>query len=163
MAIESKIPFIPSELKEEKIAQVLVTKGYQKKEYWLLTVGQLILQYGRQQPEMLKDLNLNLLHEANVSLKEFESWYQEKSGRKFNLHEIDSETFSPQLDRNPTYFNKIAAAEGMIREKFILERIQEAINHFDRVLVVFGSAHLVKEREVLNDAFGPSNNLKLYP
>ena len=50
----------------------------------------------------------------------------------------------------------------MARERHILSIIEMLINRFDRVIVVYGSGHLVKERDALGKLFGLSKDIKYY-
>jgi len=50
----------------------------------------------------------------------------------------------------------------MHRERHILQRIEVALNEVDRVMIVFGGGHLVKERDALKELLGDPANRKDY-
>ena len=50
----------------------------------------------------------------------------------------------------------------LIREGNIVRQVEKALNEHDRVLIVYGSGNLVRQREVWRNVFGASKDFKPY-
>lgn len=90
-----------------------------------------------------------------MSETRFASVYRAKMGKEFNYMDINDETISPQTDRNPKWSNKIAYLVDALREDFLVKQIEKRVNKYKKVLIVYSSSHLIKQRAMLSDVFGP--------
>ncbi len=166
LAVQSSIDFVPAEPTDESIATLLQEKNYSADDYAYFELARIANQWKRQGViKNDKDFSKNsyrYMQKEDYHYKNFLKWYKVKAHKKFSVQGIHNEDFSPQIDDHPTFFNKMAHEVGMIRERHILKIMEMLINRYSRVLVVYGSGHLVKERAVLEDLFGTPKNIKKY-
>jgi hypothetical protein len=174
LALENNVPFVPGEPQNKTIALELQKLGYEAIEYYYFD-------YARSVPGLREIKRANSLQQfkeyatkffvgyfrdfdpaGHFKFEEFASWYKKKTGKKFNFDTINGKEFEPQVDRNPGTLNKLSHQVGMIREQHLLVTLERLLNQFDRVLVVYGSGHLVKQRDVLKDSLGEPENVKPY-
>lgn len=104
------------------------------------------------------DLKVN----PGYTWKQFTEWYEKNLGKKFNLDTISTKDLAPQISENPTFLNIISREVDVVRERSIILKIEAMLNKYDKVLVIYGSGHLVKHREVLRDMLGEARDEKLY-
>ncbi|MDD4974070.1 MAG: hypothetical protein PHY93_06945 [Bacteriovorax sp.] len=96
-----------------------------------------------------------------MSEAKFKKIYKAKMGRDFNFYDISDDTISPQIDRSPKWANKMAHLVDVLREQFLAKQIETRLNKHKRVLVVYGSAHLIKHRPMLSKVFGESTDTSI--
>jgi hypothetical protein len=97
-----------------------------------------------------------------MSEAKFKKIYKAKMGTAFNFSDISDETISPQIDQNPKWANKMAHLVDVLREQFLVKQIETRLNKHKKVLVVYGSAHLIKHRPMLSKVFGESTDMSAY-
>ncbi len=91
---------------------------------------------------------------------DFEDWYARKAGLSKPAEELDYNDVGPHEGPDPTFLQRISLAQEKIREPAIVRVIEGALARHDRVLVVYGSGHLVKQRGVWEALLGPSKDAK---
>ena len=69
----------------------------------------------------------------------FEKLYKKHIGTSFNLATYDYSKFNFLVDNGR--FSQIGRASKVVRDNALLAKIDEALNRYDRVFVIFGSAH----------------------
>ena len=90
----------------------------------------------------------------------FYNWYSRRLGQSFSLQNLDKLEFDPSDLPNANFFQKVMRAMDMVREPHILKIIGEQLMEFNRVLVVYGSAHQVKHEPVLAKILGAPSYAK---
>lgn len=91
---------------------------------------------------------------------EFEAWYARNSGLNKPPEELDYDDVGPHAGPAPTFLQRLSLAMDKVREPAIVSVIEGALRRHDRVLVVYGSGHLVKQRGVWEALLGPSKDAK---
>ena len=74
--------------------------------------------------------------------------------------QVTSEDLAPYATPWATYFQTLSAAVDNVRERSINLQISKMLKTYDRVLVVYGSAHLMKSRPVYEQWFGRGRDSK---
>jgi hypothetical protein len=105
---------------------------------------------GRQLARNIRKLKI----EKNIKVQNFKNYFAQKMGRPYNLKNIQNEELAPL--KKGSWFQVISYKVGVIREREIIETIEDQINLGQKVLIVYGSGHLVKSRKILEGMFGRS-------
>lgn len=91
---------------------------------------------------------------------EFERWFVRRAGLSTPAHKLTAKDCMPFGGQGATYLQTVAYQLELIRESAIVRQMDKMLNSHDRVLIVYGSGHLVRQREVWKTALGPSKDLK---
>ena len=87
--------------------------------------------------------------------------YKRGMGREFNYENVKYSDIAPYKDGH--YIQKLSVVVDEAREISVLRAIQDAINiDDDNTFVIYGSGHYLKHRQVLNQALGNPNYIKLH-
>lgn len=165
------IPFVGGEPALETRLQALEARGYAAEDLWGLGLGANI---GAGEKEcspsravcaelherMAKELAAALGLKGRRGYAEFERWYARRAGLKKPAHRLTSEDNRPLGGPEATFLQTMAFHLELVRESSIVSQIERMLNAHDRVLVVYGSGHLVRQRPVWEKALGPSRDLK---
>jgi hypothetical protein len=93
--------------------------------------------------------------EERLDYQSFKGWFRYQShGLNLNLATLNTNDAAPVRGESATYFQRAMADIGDIREENVNRIIQQAMDKYDRVMVVYGSGHLVKSLPVYQEAFG---------
>lgn len=85
------------------------------------------------------------------SYKDFTEIYKKGMKKPFNYKKTAYEDIAPYKDGH--YIQKLAVIIDQTRENSILKIIQDKINQYSEVFVIYGSGHFLKHRPVLKEAF----------
>lgn len=174
LASENKVPFVAGEPTDLTILKHIQKRSYTVDDLVGFYIIRLIPQWRRKNILQNEDLENRIVRVANKILREnlsiddsyswvrFNSWYKKKLEDQFDPSKITEDSISPRIDKNPTFLNILSHEIGMARERHIVKIIETTINQYDRVLVIYGAGHLVKQRAVLADMFGTHKDEKLY-
>lgn len=173
-ALGKNISFNYAEPSDLAIKSHLVQKDYTDRDllffYGLRQIPQ-IIRHGatdektvkRRLTQYLDNVAKNrLIVEPAMNIEEFENIFNDKLGRVLEYMKVNSELVSPRIDSNPEWSNKISYEVGQVREEFIVKMIEQRVNEYKKVIIVYGQGHLVKERIALQKAFGKVKNAKPY-
>jgi hypothetical protein len=61
---------------------------------------------------------------------------------------------APHGGGDATYVQRISHQVGLARDRVIVKRIEEMMNKYDRVLIVYGGSHYLLQEDALKDALG---------
>jgi len=89
-----------------------------------------------------------------ITLPEFKAWYEAHKADNKGFLGIEISDIAPDASPDATYFQKLSAQAGIIRDRHIIGTIANALNAYDNVLVVYGGAHLVQSQPVFEQMFG---------
>ncbi len=159
LAIDSGIDFESPEPNFSEEINSLLEKGFSKKDIFYFYLYRDIDQYQRQN----KNRNLD---ECKKYLEPYINRFRIDSGWEsteidlyveeiFSELDIDSEEYNRQVDPIPwegktqTAINEISRNSSNFRDKYIFERIKEGLKTHNRLFVVYGSAHAVKQEAAL--------------
>ncbi len=159
LAIDAGIDFESPEPNFSEEINFLLEKGFSKKDIFYFYLYRDIDQYQRQN----KNRNLD---ECKKYLEPYINRFRIDSGWEsteidlyveeiFSELDIDSEEYNRQVDPIPwegktqTAINEISRNSSNFRDKYIFERIKEGLKTHNRLFVVYGSAHAVKQEAAL--------------
>lgn len=175
LALAKKIPFNYAEPDDVSIKNSVIQSGYTDREllffYGLRQIPQYIRQ-GINDEKTIKRRMLQYLEHTGIrrlkisapimSLEEFEKIFFAKLARKIDYLMVNTDIVSPRVDNRPEWPNRMSYQVGEVRELHIARMIEERVNEYQHVMIVYGAGHLVKERAALEAAFSSVKNVKLY-
>lgn len=91
---------------------------------------------------------------------DFERWYKRRGTVGKPAHHITKDDVKPNGEPGANFLQVMAYHLELVREESAVRQIESMLNRHDRVLVVYGSGHLVRQREVWKQALGPSKDYK---
>ena len=71
----------------------------------------------------------------------YKGLYKKYFNKEFNIDSICSDDFSPI--RKTNYFCEVARKSKELRDRYLLQKIEEQLIHHDKVLVVYGGWHVL--------------------
>lgn len=173
LAMARDIPFITGDPPDADIVAGLRKAGYSPEDYAGLSVLQMLPHWNAQGvlassgaaaavegylPSLRRDFGLR----PDFGYAELRSWYREKAGRELVPEAVTSADTAPRVDDGATWVNRLCAASDAVRETAIVREIAARAARHERVLVVYGGGHLVKQRKVLEALYGPATAEKPY-
>jgi hypothetical protein len=169
LGIQNNIPYAPSEPTNLDIARSFEKKGQTRKDYAYFEIARFLPQWKMTDTihnwnDYKKEANKfagyefkNLGIHETFNFEDFLKWCRIQLGHDLNYNAVVDD-FSPQTDRNPTGMNRLSKEVDGSREPHIHEVTVRMLNQYDRVLIVFGSGHLVKHRAALTKLLGNSKD-----
>ncbi len=173
IANQKNIPFAGGEIKDTMILKGLNEIGFQEIDvvgfYLLRMIPQLKKQKKIDITNQISQISKYLTRFSNnlntpniVTFNQFKEWYELHSSLKRSYLDLGSMDVAPINGSAGTYFQKISAHIGMIRERYLVQLIDKSLKKYNKVLVIYGAGHLVKSRRVYENTFGSSVDTKLY-
>ena len=170
LALKHGISFGGGEPDESQIVSGMLQKGYQRHDiayFYAFRSIPNITKNGKAHTsdEVLRqqiDKNLNhyrkelgIAPDVKLDYEGLKQWFSHHNNQP-NLTLIGAQTMdaAPLRQARSSYFQRMSADIGDIREENVNRMIQNAINKHERVMVVYGSGHLVKSLPVYEAAFG---------
>ena len=101
-------------------------------------------------PRMIQQFEL----ETALTVDQFKDWYHKTTGRDFSAENLRRGDIAPIAIENPNLLKRMGIAAMMAREKHLISFQTKMLLEHRRVLVVYGSGHLVYESELLEDMLG---------
>jgi hypothetical protein len=163
LAAKKGIPFIGGEPPPSVTAQALRAEGSEEDVLGFLVVRHLG-QVRREEPEaeldqkvrrMLPRMKERFALKTEMRLDDFKAWYQKTSGRAFLAANIDPEAVAPLATRNAGLMRRMGIAVMLARERHLISLEARLLGEYRRVLVIYGSGHLVYEHAILKEMLGP--------
>ena len=93
--------------------------------------------------------------ETEMGLDQFKAWYQKTTERPFSAANLDPDDIAPLAVEDPALLKRMGIAVMLAREKHLISLEARLLGEHKRVLVIYGSGHLVYENAVLKDMLGP--------
>ncbi|WP_374028920.1 hypothetical protein [Bdellovibrio bacteriovorus] len=173
LANKKSIPFVSGDPSDSMILPEFHSKNYTTQDLIGLRLIQLIPQWrraGELNPETTPARLEKRAAWYSEKLKSPEvftfitlkQWYFDNTGETFDFNKIGSSTVAPTDNAKSTKLNKMSFQTGLMRDSYLLSKIQFGLNRYQKVLVVFGQGHLVKTRKALEKAMGKSEDQKLF-
>ncbi|MFM9890523.1 MAG: hypothetical protein ACKVOE_07800 [Rickettsiales bacterium] len=168
LAAQYNIPLVRAEPSDKAVFDNIGVKGYSAKDVMALYLLRSIPQ-GRQQGYVMDEPHFaerarqflsghpafaHIPASERLSYEEFKAKYVPLLGK--NFLETTTNDFAPFEHEGATYFQKLNAAVGWIREAHIDTTIGNTLNEVgaDNVLVVYGGAHRTISEPVWEHALG---------
>ena len=101
-------------------------------------------------PRMIRQFEL----ETALTLEQFKDWYKRTTGRAFSAEGLRRGDIAPIAVEDPKLLKRMGIAAMMAREKHLLSLEAKLLSEHQKVLVIYGSGHLVYESEVLEKMLG---------
>lgn len=169
-AMQAGVPFIGGEQSDSQIFVQMAEKGYSTKDMaafyllrcipnWVKHEGVTAADFDQKAQECLDHLRYyienNISVDQRLTVAEFKAWYaQHNDCPNLSYLQISSQNLAPVRSQNASYFERMSADTGEIREQHLDAQIADAISSYGRVLVVYGGGHLVQSRKVFENMFG---------
>lgn len=170
LAIKSKISFCGGEPSEKEVIDEMLQHKRSIHDYMGLSIVRMISQWKRQDrsskdlkqliTDYISGFDPSLFKSSIVNYESFLSWYQNFTKKKFSFESINNEDTAPFASPLATPLQNLAAEGDIAREQHLQKVIQEKVNQYDRVLVVYGAGHLVKHRPALEKMFREHKDIK---
>lgn len=173
LANKSSIPFISGDPSDVMILPEFQSQNYTTQDLIGLRLIQLIPQW-RRAGELNSETTPARLEKRAAWYSEklkspeiftfatLKQWYFRQTGEQFDFNKIGSSTVAPTNDVNSTNLNKMSFQTGLIRDSYLIRKIQLGLNKYQKVLIVYGQGHLVKTRKVLENTLEKSKDQKLF-
>lgn len=162
MAQKYKVPFSYGEPSDAGLHAVLGKNGVSDDEliafYALKTI---VRSKNTKLSEALIRSSNKFRAKTPMSEARFKKFFKEKMGVAFKLNEINAETISPQINKVPKWANKMAYSIDILRGQYLTRQMESRLNKYKKVLVVYGHAHLLKHKPMLESVFGEPEKLTL--
>lgn len=133
----------------------LYDKGFQDKDIFTFYIYRDIDQYIRQHESPTKEGCKSYLQSCFSNFRKSSGWdngtldaYEKAIVNELNVEQ--GEKYKIAVDPIPwpsapqSVFNEISRASSTYRDHYILERIKQGLEKYDRLFIVYGSAHAVK-------------------
>jgi len=163
VAHDHGIPFIGGEPPPSVTTQALRNEGNDEDALGFLVVRHLG-QVRREEPEaeldqrvrqMLPRMRRRFSLKSNMTLQDFKSWYKKTTSRDFRAVNIDPEEVAPLAMPNAGLLRRMGIAVMLARERHLITLEARLLREHRKVLVIYGSGHLVYEDAILKDMLGP--------
>jgi hypothetical protein len=160
LSIDAGTDFESPEPDSSQEISYLIENGFSKKDIFFYYIYRVIDQYQRQNKERSTD-------ECQEYLKPYFESFREDSGWDISeLHNLeqeilaeldinDEERYHAQVDPIPwegnpqTILNEVSRNSSEFRDRHIFERLAEGLRKYDRLFVVYGASHAVKQEPAL--------------
>ena len=164
LALDAGIDFESPEPEFSTEIKHLLDQGFSKEAIFTYDISRGVNQYQREHKEKREEECKEYLNSFFERFQQESGWNQqemESLKQKFlsELDVDDVERYESQVDPIPwkgkeqTVINDVARSSNAFRDKHIVERIAEGIKKHDRIFVVYGSAHAVKEEPAIKALF----------
>jgi hypothetical protein len=164
------LPFAGGEPSRAESFAALKSRGYTAEDFVAQSAAANTGAYNINHPQtpesLAKALDGHLDEEAKAlglkgySYADFTRWCRERAKLDKPAHLLDKDDSRPYDGPDAHFLQKMAYELELVRETSIVRRIETMLRRHDRVLVVYGSGHLVRQRDVWKAALGPSRDHK---
>ncbi|HEY8191197.1 MAG TPA: hypothetical protein VIG74_02140, partial [Alphaproteobacteria bacterium] len=171
LAADRGIAFVPGEPSEHVVFDTLRDQGFTRNDFLGWHAARMIRQElaannkidiaGEVKQAADNYLQVLDIHDMKFDFEDFAAWYEGRMGKAVSLESIADDDFSPSSAPDAGFLQKMTQAADKMREPHILKIISEQLRTHDRVLVVFGSAHLAKQLGVLTRMMGAPQHFKI--
>lgn len=172
-AREANSEYITGEPRDAEILQRLREFGYQTEDlmgfYMIREIPQLKRQGhfdGKNFEAILEKHLSNIRTQLGFSGKfgpdEFAVWYAKNMRAPKDFRDIGNADAAPHGGKNASYVQKISNRVTWLRDVRIVETIENMLNRFDVVLVVYGGSHLITQQPTLIESLGQPRYFKIF-
>ena len=162
-AHEKNIPFFAGEPSHQEIYKGLKEKGYSDEDVigfytvrqipqWVREKEEKINLFERKIPPYVSNHCQTLKIASCPKREDILKWYQSKLGQDLVV-EVSNEETAPYSDGN-LFTQKLSSNVGQIRDKFTLNIIQQMLQKYKKVAVVYGAGHFLTLRKSFDASLG---------
>ncbi|SRR6266481_7275895 len=162
LAVDSGADFESPEFNRADEIRQLIESGFSHEDIFSFYFARPVYGYQRQAKEPSKEECLQYISRNMKAFREATSWSQEeidsleeKASADLNIE--DEVTYQSSVDPIPwegkdsTVTNEISRRLSLLRDEYQFGRIAESLEKYDRIFVVYGSAHAVKLEPALRE------------
>lgn len=174
-AMRQGIPFIGGEPSEKDILIGMMIEGYSPQDlqaFYLLRWVPRLVEYEGMTEDNMKEMLSQYLEgtklarvipeEYHITVDDFLSWYDQHNDQQGrSLLDIKTDNLAPIRSQFASFFETMSADTGEIREQHLDNTIADLLESHDRVMVVYGSGHLLQSQKVFEQMFGSVEHAKL--
>lgn len=169
-AMQAGVPFIGGEPSDTQLFAQMEAKGYYTKDVaafyllrniprWVKHDGITAENFDAKAQDYLDHLRVYVEQptppDQRLSVAEFKAWYAEHNDCPERSYlQVDTQHLAPVRSQFASYFERMSADTGEIRERHLDTQIADAVSTYGTVLVVYGGGHLVQSRKVFERMFG---------
>ncbi len=99
--------------------------------------------------------------QTQFDFSEFNTWFKKHMNAPASYSILSQIETGPRTTPNATFIQRISAADCIIRDQSIVERIADALNETHSVFVIYGSSHYFSEKPALEKMMGEAIFLKI--
>lgn len=171
-AINKKVIFVGGEPSDLDIHKAILAKGYQSQDL-------LAFNFVRRMPQLKRSAKVSNLKSLegefdsyikskkvdfgiegiNFSFQDFKKWYQKNQHKPLSIDAGDKGETAPI--EGPYFTQSMSKIITTIRDEHILKTINELMNKYQNVLIVYGSSHYRVEHRALKSALGEPKEIDL--
>lgn len=175
MAARKAVPFVGGEPDEDLVKANVLAAGFTVDDLFFfymlrqvplwrrdgtLTRGGFEEAYLEYAPEFGKRLGYKQGEEPN--LEAFHRWYQARIGRPFRPRDVSNDTVAP-FAAGELFSQRISAVTTRVRDEHIVRVVEEMLNRYGRVLMVYGSSHFTMQQLALESMLGKPSRISDQP
>ena len=173
LALKTKARYISGEPSPRTILDQLIEKGHTHEDLLAFYLVRKIPQLKRQNNFKREDFEtlandelykyrrmLNI--EKPFDYNSFKTWYAKYMKTPKNFLDIDHDDPAPHGGDDATYVQRISHDVSQIRDRGLLKRIEQMLNRYERVMVVYGASHYLTQAPALKP-LGTAEYKKLSP
>lgn len=175
MAAKKAVPFVGGEPDEELIKANVLNAGFTVDDLFCfyvlrqvplwrrdgtLTRGGFEEAYLEHAP--LIGRRLGYAEGTEPALEAFHKWYQARLGRPFRPRDVSQETVAP-FTAGALYTQRLSAVTTRVRDEHIVRVVEEMLNRYGRVLMVYGSNHYPMQQLALESMLGKPKRISDQP
>ena len=102
-----------------------------------------------------KDSSFQTIPKENrLKFEELSGWYEAHKTADKPFLALEQNDFAPLNTPNATYLERQSYKISEVRDRHLVTTVGDALAKYDRVLVIYGSGHLIKSRPVFEKMFG---------
>jgi len=156
LAIDAGVDFESPEPRFDLEIQMLLDNGYSKKDIFTFYIYRTVHQYKRDHKqkstrEGLREYIAPYIRDFRISSRWPKEEIDDFENELFLNLDINSEKYEMETDPIPREgqkqlaTNEVSRASNKFRDRYMVGRIAEALKKYDRVLIVYGTAHAVQQ------------------
>jgi hypothetical protein len=164
-AIESSARYITGEPTEEEIREHLARSGFSQQDilgfYMVRQIPQMKRRntfskesFPRECERFLEHYRKRIGMREKFDCGDFKAWYGKNMHKPKNYLDIENNDPAPHGGTDATYVQRISHQVGLARDRVIVKKIENMLNLYDRVLVVYGGSHYLLQEHALKDSLG---------
>ena len=159
-----QVPFAGGEPAESFVLSEVRRAGYTTEDLMFYQFMQQVFQFRESHPN--SEIDTAKLFEKFITWKsgvfglkpaptlaDFKAWYVSKMGQEFSPMKIAGEDLAPYED-GKLFTQRVSSVVCKIRDQYVLTRIDEALAHYNTVLVIYGGSHWSTQKLAFEKALG---------
>lgn len=163
------VPFVGGEPTDRETLQAVLSRGLALEDWLGFYVLLFVPQWNREgrwggktfeamATELLQAAAAAVGEEPRFGFQAFMRWYERTDSTGKRPDELTADDMGPNHAPGASHFQRVCCAIEDTRESRIVRRIEAELNRHDRVMAVYGSSHLAKQRKVWERMLGKASD-----